>query len=186
MSDVDPEVLDRLNKLAEQRFTLQVQLDGQNATFKANQVAATARHNAQIAPMQAEIDALDAQLVKLVQTHRAKLIKPKRKSFATMIATFQFRDVTTKLKVVDVDGLMAAARKLGIVRKIACQVVLWKLDRDKLAAWLEKHGEYIEDLIDFIEGPSDGESLTIKPNGTHTVVYDGDRISPPSVTIKKS
>lgn len=186
MSNVDPEVLDSINKLAERRFALQVQLDGKNADFKAAQAVAVADHNALVAPIQAEIDEIDARLSEAVSAHRDQLVGPKRKSFATMVATFQFKNVTTKLKVLDDKGLMAAARKLGVVRKIARQVVTWKLVHTKFATWWEENGEHRAALIDFVEPPMEGESLSMKPNGTYTVVHDGSRISPPSVTIKKS
>lgn len=186
MSNVDPKVLDSINELAEERFALQVQLDSKNAAFKAAQAAANADHNAQIAPIQAAIDELDTRLAEVVAEHRDQLIGPKRKSFTTMIATFQFKHITAKLRVTDADGLLAAARKLGIVRKIARQVVTWKLDRDKFATWLVSHGEYRMELDDYLEGPNEGESLTMRPNGTYVVTHDSQRISPPSVTIKKS
>lgn len=186
VSNVDPEVLDSINKLAERRFALQVQLDKSNADFKAAQASAAADHSALITPIQAEIDEIDSQLVEKVEAHRSQLIGSKRKSFTTIVATFQFKKVAGKLKVVDDKGLMAAARKLGIVRKIARQVLVWKLDQAKFAAWLAKNGEYRMKLGDFIEGPSEGESLSLKPNGTYTVVHDDKRISPPSITIKKS
>ncbi len=186
MTNVDPEVLDLINTLAEQRFALQVQLDGKNADFKAAQAVATANHNALIAPIQAGIDDVDVRLAEVVTRHRDQLVGPKRKSFATMVATFQFKNVTTKLKVVDDKGLMDAARKLGIVRKIARQVVTWRLVHAKFVAWWEKNGEHHEALIDFVDPPTEIESLSLKPNGTYTVVHDGNRISPPSVTIKKS
>ena len=186
MSNVDPEVLDLINTLAEQRFALQVQLDGKNADFKAAQAFAVADHNALVAPIQASIDDLDARLAETVASHRDQLVGPKRKSFATMAATFQFKNVTTKLKILDDKGLMDVARRLGIVRKIARQVVTWKLVHSKFVTWWEKNGEHHEALIDFVEPPTEGESLSMKPNGTYTVVHDGTRISPPSVTIKKS
>ncbi len=186
MCNVDPEVLDLINTLAEETFALEVQLDGKNADFKAVQAVAAADHNALIAPIQAQIDANKARLAEVIQAHRDQLVGLKRKSFATMIATFQFREVTTKLKVTDAGGLMDVARRLGIVRKIARQAVTWKLVHTKFAAWWDKNGEHHEALIDFVEPPTEGESLSMKPNGTYTVVHDGNRISPPSVTIKKS
>lgn len=142
------------------------------------------RHNDQIKSIQEEIEAVDAELLAHINAHRSEFIAAERKSFATMIATFQFRKVTSKLKVVDADGLMTTARRLGIVRKIARLSVLWKLDREKFTAWLNAHGEHLEDFADFIDGSEDSESLTIKPNSTHTVFHDKKRISPPSITIK--
>ena len=186
MSNVDPEVLDLINTLAEETFALEVQLDGKNTDFKAAQAVAAADHNALIAPIQAQIDANKARLAEVIQAHRDQLVGSKRKSFATMIATFQFREVATKLKVTDASGLMDVARRLGIVRKIARQAVTWKLVHTKFATWWERNGEHHEALIDFVEPPTEGESLSMKPNGTYTVVHDGNRISPPSVTIKKS
>lgn len=53
MSNVDPEVLDLINTLAEETFALEVQLDGKNTDFKAAQAVAAADHNALIAPIQA-------------------------------------------------------------------------------------------------------------------------------------
>ena len=83
----------------------------------------------------------------------------------------------------DGEGVMAMARKIGVVRKIADPIRAYKLNRKKFIAWLKKHPEHYEAFDEYLE-ISDKESLSIKPNSTYMVTHDSQRISPPSVTIK--
>ena len=186
VTDVDPKVLARINRLAQRRFTLEVKSKASKEAFKMRQDAAKERQARKDAAMEASIAKVDAQIVGAIAGHRSSLIEVGRQSFATLIASFQFRRLPGKPKVIDPDGLMAVARKKGVVRDVADPPPsrAWVFNPKKFFTWLDTHGEHFEDFIDFIDVPEDGESLTMKPNGTHVVVHDGKRISPPSVTIK--
>ena len=185
MSDATNEVIDDLNELAKSRFDVQVRIDAENQQFKNDKTALETAHAARLAALTKEADALDSQLWEKIEPNRSSLIVRGKKSFITALAKFQFREVPGKDKVGDSDGIMNAARRLGVVRQIANPVHYWKFDSKKFFAWLDRNGENRPHFAEFIEEGTDGESLTIQPNSNYTVHLDKKRVSPPSISIKK-
>lgn len=182
--DVDPDVIARIDSLARVRFELEIERQKLRDEFAGEQAAMAARHARYLAPIEEAIDRVERQLLTKIEENRPSLIAKGRQSFATMAAVFQFRHTQSKSQVTDATAALEAARRLGIVRKVARLVHVWKLDSAKLLEWLEKHGEYRDEFDEFIKPPTKRESLSITPNGTYVVLHDGSRISPPSITIK--
>jgi phage host-nuclease inhibitor protein Gam len=185
MSDATTKVIEGLNELAKARFDLQVQVDAANQEFKNDKAVREAAHTARLAPLEAKIEEIDAQLWKELKDHESSLIEEGKRSFVTMAARFQLKTVYGTRKVTDAKSLMKIARKLGIVRRIAVPVHEWKLSQEKFFAWLDKNGEARPKFDGLIEETQDDESLTIKPNSNYTVFLDKKRVSPPSISIKK-
>lgn len=186
MSDARNKLVHELNELAKSRFDVQLRIDAENQQFKNDKAALETAHAARLADLTKEADALDAQLwQKTDEPNRSLLIEAGKRSFITALTKFQFRDVPGKDKVGDSDGIMNAARRLGVVRQIANPVHYWKFDSKKFFAWLDKNGEIRPSFDEFIEEGTDGESLTIQPNSDYTVHFDNKRVSPPSISIKK-
>lgn len=183
--NVDSAVIRQIDDLARKRFELEVTRQKLRDEFAGEQAAMTARHAGYLAPIEEEIDRVERQLLTKIEENRPSLIAKGRQSFATMAAVFQFRRTQPKPRVTDATAALEVARRLGIVRKVGRLVHVWKLDSAKLMKWLEKNGEYRDAFDECIEPSAESaESLSLKPNGTYTVVHDGSRISPPAVTIK--
>lgn len=184
--DVDPDVIARIDSLARVRFKLEINRQKLRDGFAGEQAAMAARHASYLAPIEEEIARVDQELSSMIEEHRPSLIAKGRQSFATMAAVFQFRHTQSKPRVTDATAALETARRLGVVRKVARLTHVWKLDATKLLEWLEKNGEHRDEFDEFIEPSAERESLSLKPNGTYVVLHDGNRISPPAVTIKKS
>lgn len=186
MSDVNTEVIENLNGLVERRFRLEIRLNTVNQEFATEKAELEKLHDLELAEINAAIKEIDDEIWESVERDRSTLIQKGKQSFTTMAAKFQFRKSAAKTKVTDSDGVMQTARRLGVVRKIAEPAFRWKLSSAKFLDWLAKNGELREHFADFIEEPVDKESLSIAPNSNYTVFYDAKRISPPSISIKKS
>ena len=186
MTDADPEVINRVNRLAESRFQLEVERETENQRFNEALASLTKEHEERLRIFTERERVLDPALWKVVDENRAGLIAPKKRSFATMLAKFQLKDVPAKTEVVDKQGIMEIARKLGVIRQIANPPKgEWRFNQKKLFGWLAKNGEFRRHFEPFLNEVDKDESLTISPNRTYTVEHDSQRISPPSITIKK-
>ncbi len=107
---------------------------------------------------------LRKRLAWLVKTYREHLMTAKLKSFTTELGVFEFRNSTTRFKVTDAAGALAAARKLGVVRKIAKLKVSWTIEPKKLEEFLRQHGEYINAFDEFVDPGGDvTEVLRVRP-----------------------
>lgn len=166
-------IVDEVNSLARQRFAAEVKLR-----------EVKARHAAEIASLDQEIAVLDSQLWHTITSHRATLIDKGKQSFVTVVAQVAFRKIGASTKLVDQTTALKIARQIGIVRKVGKLSIKWSIDRSKLMAWLENHGEHREAFDECFEDIAEHESLTIKPNENYTVHHGKDRISPPPLTIQ--
>ena len=185
MPNVDPAVIAHLNALAEERFKLQVASDEKDKTFKDQQAAQVAAHAADKAPLQAKMDEIDVELWELTTGHRSELIAPSRQSFTTGVARFQFTNKELRPKATDPKAIMKIARDQGFVRFVGKPIRRYEYDPSKLSAALSKLGSRVRKMLEpFIEMVG-GETLSMKPNGSHVVVHDGKRLTPPSVSIKR-
>lgn len=175
-----------LNKVIQQRFALQTELEAEKSLFKSMVAILKAAHVEQTKPLQAEIEALDEQLWHTIERDRANLITKGKKSFVTMYAKLQFRSIPSTTKVIDAVSVMDVARKLGIVRKIAKPTNTWRFSTTMFLKWLSTHDEYRHYFEPYIDDLPEGESLTMQPNDNYTVHHDSKRLSPPSVTINRA
>lgn len=187
MTNVDPATIKTIDSLAEKRFQLEIMRDAANKRFKDDEAKLKSAHSAVLNPIEIAIAETDANLRRIITGRRSQLIERGKKSFVTMAARFQFRSGTDKPKVTDIESVMEAARRLGVVRKVATPKYVWQLTPKKFFEWLERNDEHRSKFEDYIENPADEEdSLVATPNGTYTVLHNSKRVSPPSVTISKS
>lgn len=123
-----------------------------------------------------KIDENRSVLRGLILANRAMLLPGKIKSFSTMHGAFSFRNITTQFRVTDPKQALDAARKLGIVRKVAKIKVSWIVDPALLQSYLESNPEDLEAFLDCIEpGGETTEHLSVKPEGFDDT--DDSRIS---------
>lgn len=187
MTDADPEVIDRANRLAESRFQLEVEREVENRRFAEALAALTKEHEEKLRIFTERERVLDPAIWKVVDENRTSLIARSKRSFVTMLAKFQLKDVPAKTEVLDKQGIMDVARKLRVVRHIAKPPKgEWRFNQKKFFGWLAKNGEHRRHFEPFLNDVEKDESLTIQPNSNYTVEHDSQRISPPSITIKKA
>jgi len=185
--DVDPKVIEALDELAQERFRLEAEKQGIDMQYKADEARLKASYSNRLAPVAQRITELDESIWQLVRSHRNGLIKAGKQSFAIASATFQFREQKAKVVPTNPDGIMATARKLGIVSKIADPPARkWRFNKQRFLAWLEAHANlsrYFRQYLDVVGG---SESLSVKPNTGHPVFHDKERLTPLPFSIKKS
>lgn len=186
MTSADPQVVTDLDDLARNLFKHQITGDAQTARFKAAEAALKAEYEANMEPILDLIRSASARVWGLISANRGTLIAEGKKSFVTSAAKFQLRSSTAKVKVADSEGVMAVARRLGVVRKIANPPRhTWLLDKDRFLAWLDANPDLRDQFAEFLDETEASEGLTIQPNGTYTVFHNSERISPPSVKVEK-
>lgn len=174
--DVEPHVINSLDQLVQQRFNLEAELHKFQAAYTES-----------IKVVTDQIADIDAAIWQLVQSNRPALISPGKQSFATASATFQFRAIKPKVVPTDPDGIMATARKFGVVSQIATPPERkWKFSKQRFLAWLDSHANLARYFQQFIELSGPSESLSAKPNTGHPVFHDKERLTPLAFTIKKS
>ena len=179
----NPEVIKELNDLTERRLRLEVIKTQAVTEYKTREAALKKKLESVLEPNSVETAEVDARLRELIEKNRSALIDPKKKSFVTMLAKFQFREVPGKIKVTDPKAVMNVARSIGVVRKIGNLTLTWKYDPVKFLRWLSQNDEHRSKFEDYIEDSEDSESLTIQPNGTYAIHHNSKRVSPPSVKI---
>ncbi len=176
----------QLNRLAERRFRVEVQVKKATEKHDAMVAALNARHAARLEKFSEQSQRIDSQIWQLITEYKSSLFQGVKRSFATMLASFQLRTAKAHTIVVDKAGIMRIARQHGLVRHVAKPPKHgWVFDQHKFLDWLEKHPEERELFDEYVDYIEDDETLTIKPNTGYTVDYDGKRISPPSTSVKK-
>lgn len=187
MTDADPEVIAEINELVESRFQLEVEREAENRRFQAAMADLSREHQDKLNEFAERERELDPAIWRLLNDNRPTLIARGKRSFVTMRAKFQFREVPARLEVLDKVGIMEAAHRLGVVKQIANPPKGgWKFNQKKFHAWLTSSGDLCRHFEAFVDQTAKTESLTVQPNATYTVEYDSQRISPPSITIQKS
>lgn len=187
MSDADPKVIAEINRLAESRLRLKVARDAENQRFQTQLADLTSEHEAKLQEFAERERELDPAIWQAIDANRSTLIARGKRSFVTLLASFQLKEIPAKTEVLDKLAIMEAARHLGVVRQIANPPRgEWRFSRTKFLGWLADHGELREYFEPYLEYSDKTESLTIKPNTNYTVDHDSQRISPPSLSIKKS
>lgn len=189
---VNPELIAQLNLLAKEQFELQVIIGVKNRAFEVNQQAEAAAHAANIGADEARMDAIDAQLWKLIEGNRSSLIPSGRESFVTGVATFRFDNYPSKREVLEPKELMAKARKFRVVRWIAKRVYRWDFVATKFFAFfdeletkLKKNAKLKEAFQAHIEDVPAWRKLSVTPNATYAVVLDNTRLTPPPITSRR-
>lgn len=193
VSEVDPELVKEVDRLAEMRADVLTRFNDNNDAFEKKQAAEVAAHAAEIAAIQAEMDGVDAGLWRFIKEHEDDLIKPGLKSFITGVASFQFTDFQ-KTKTVDVadtkaaKAIMAVARDKGVVRLIAKAVRTYAFDKKKFFAALEKMDDKLraafQPFLQTTITPA-SQTLNMKLNQSYPVFIDKTRISRKPIPIKK-
>ena len=187
MTDADPQVIASINELIENRFELEVARDAENRRFQATLAELTREHEEKLDEFAKRERQLDPAIWQVINANRPRLIARGKRSFATLQAKFQLRELQAKIEVLDKSGIMEVAHRLGVVKQIATPPKGgWRFNQKKFLAWLEQNGEMREHFEPFLEQVDKSESLTVQPNTTYTVEHDSQRISPPSISIKKS
>ena len=187
MSSTDPEVIAAVDELVRNRFALEVERDAENRRFQAAIAEITKIHEQALEEFALHERQLDPAIWQAIDSNRATLIERGKRSFITMAAKFQLRDAPAKVEVLDKLGIMETARNLGVVRQIANPPKgEWRFNQKKFLAWLGKSNELHEHFEQFIDHTDGSESLTVQPNANYTVLHDSKRVSPPSISIKKS
>lgn len=186
VTDVDPQVISEANGLAQERFALELEWNRRVQAFKDQQTALRAEHEDELAQLQIRIDEIDGRVWGLIEQHRTQLLTKGMRSFATLSALFKLRKTGGGTKVIDADKIMKVARRLRVLKQFANPPKqTWTLDSKRFLSWLENRPELRKLFADGIEVTAEGESLTLQPNETYVVVHDNQRISPPSISIKK-
>lgn len=186
MTTVDPEVINELDGSAEKCFRKDVLLAEAKQRYDAAVAPFTRAYEEEVREINRVADDAARTVWQVVAQHRNSLIATGKKSFATMQATFQFREVPAKTTIADKKGIMQVARRLGVVRRIASPPKGgWSIDQKKFVAWLADNSELRVHFEPFIDEIEVCESLTIKPNEGYMVVHDSKRISPPPFTIRQ-
>ncbi len=186
MTDVNPEVIENFNRLAADRLELATEIERTKQRFTERQRELKTEYTARLQALSEQVDELDSQIWQLLDQSADHVLPKGKKSFVTMVASFQLRQVPARITL-DTTAIMEQARKLRVVRHIAVppKTPAWKFNRDKFFAWLRINGEMRLFFDEFIEDGVASESLTIRPNSSFTVQYDNQRLTPPSTTIHR-
>ena len=184
MSDVKSSVVKQLNQLTSQLFRLKI--EDQMSKDRYNKAAAKLSRDFEDDQQRIgrEIEVVSAEIWQLIAANRSQLIADKKRSFVTAVGVFQFKAFTGTTKVADGAGVMAVARRLGVVRKIAVPQYTWKLNLKKFRDWLEKHDEYRPEFQEFLVDTDSGERLYVRPNEKHPIFTGSKRLVTESVTIE--
>jgi phage host-nuclease inhibitor protein Gam len=187
MASIIPRITRALDREAGKRFTIAVRRKNLNDSFKQKEAALESKHAAALSKLEARAANVDRGIWKIIEENRSLLIAAGRRSFVTMTARFQFRTVGSRTEILDKQGIMDTARRIGVVRQIADPPKNeWHLNRTKFLAWLDKHGEYHREFEPYLDDIEKHDSLSIKPNTNYTVMLDNKHLTPPSITIDKS
>lgn len=182
-SQPEVEMIEHVNMLTEKRFSLEVELETLKNEYKKEEDELKKRYAPHLELIEASVAEVDKELFDFISDNQDILIDKDKRSFATLIGVFQFKRSSQAVKVVDTEGVMDMARRVGVVKQIADLVHHYKLNRRKFTAWLESNPRYLEVFDEYLEA-NDTESLTIRPNSTYVVTHKRRRISPPGVTIR--
>ena len=187
MTNAFTTLINRLNRLGRTREHLELMLKSENERYKKEQETGRIRHSRRLATITARIEKTDPEIWNGIAARRDELIPKDKKSFVTSERRFQFKAVPFRQKVTDANAVMALARKLGIVTPISDPPSRRRIfNSTKFFEYLESHGELRERFEEWIDetGGGDEETLHMSPNADYTTFYDGERLSPPSITIK--
>lgn len=180
------DIIEQLNQLARELFDLLRRQAKLKEEFTEESSRRKQVFELRNADLEDAISTTKRQLRELVDTHRQRLIKSGKKSFATVVATYYYRMTQSKFRLTDKSAAEALARKLGVLRKVSSVKVVFTVDPDKLAKWLSANPEHKQAFAPFVKEPSSGESLSLKPNETYLVQHGTDRISNDAITLTGS
>lgn len=183
-TSASPELLGKINELFRTladliRRQAQLKLD-----FKKKSDQLKGRFDRANTQIEEEVKSIKIQLKELIVENRSVLFSGKMKSFATLFASFSFRNVTTRFKVTDKAAALKEARRLGIMRKVCSKQVVYTMDPSKLKAYLDTHPEHFERFADYIELGDTNESLSVKPNETYHAQHDTKRLTAEAITLQ--
>lgn len=187
MDNVDPHAIAAVNNPTEGRFRLEVEWADSDRQFDAMLAEIVQKRDEANRGFAERARELDDQIWQTVDEHRGALIEPGKRSFVTIFAKFQFRDVPARTTILDKKGIMQVARRLRVVQRIANPPKIeWRFDQKKFLAWLAKNGDLRVHFEPFLDDVDTRETLSIQPNSGYAVLHDSKRVSPPPITIQKS
>lgn len=176
-------VIANLNELARELLELRATQANLKAEFAAEEARRKQAFEMRHDDLVSRIQTLKRQIRELITKHRTSLIKSGKKSFATLVATYSYRNASTKFKITDKSGVVGVGRNKGILRKICKISVVYTPNAQKLEKWLDTHPEDRDAFEPFIVYGSAGESLSLKPNESYLVQHGKDRISNESINL---
>lgn len=186
MTKVDPQIITEIDTSGQACLHKDILLAEAKQRYEAAIAPLTRAYEDEVRQINQVADGSASTVWRIITKHRSSLMATGKKSFATMHATFQLREVPAKITIVDKKGVMRVARRLGVVKHIANPPKGgWTIDQKKFMAWIAHNSELRAQFEPFIDEVEARESLTIKPNAGHTVIHDRKRISPPPVTVPR-
>lgn len=185
MANTDQNVVDSVNDLALEVLRLAAERKEIKAAIEQEAAQAALKYAADISGNAAATRAANAALWQFLAEHSDTLFAKNKRSFATLVAKFQLRKVSSKTTVSDEKGALQAAREVGVVRHVAKLVHRWELKSGKLLAWLETHGEFRDVFEGYLDYTPEHDSLSITPNTANPVFHDKKRVSIVPVIIRK-
>lgn len=187
VTNADPQVIAHVNDLVGSRFELEVEREAENRRFQSALAELTRQHDEKLDEFTRRERRLDTAIWSSIDDNQSVLIARGKRSFVTLLAKFQLKKLPAKVEMLDKAGIMESARRLGVVKKIATPPKGgWRFNQKKFLAWLEQNGELRKHFEPYINRVDTSESLTVKPNANYTVEHNSERVSPPSISIKKS
>ena len=187
MTDVNPRTIRTIDRLVDKLFNTELRRKSIDERFKQNKAVLERRHAAALQALNDREAAIGRGIWQIIAANRDRLIATGRRSFVTMTAKFQLRTTPARTEILDKQGIMDTARRLGVVKQIADPPKMeWRFNQKKFLAWLAKHDEYRDDFEAHFDEVDADESLTAQPNSNYTVSFNNKRLTPPSITIKKS
>lgn len=180
------ELISQVNELAVERLRLEPQLQEMTRRHAVERQELANRQAAELAPLEERASHLDDTLHDMVTHHRAALFLPGKRSFAVFGAIISLRKVSARVTVLDSKAIMARARQLGVVRKIATPVRTYKFNLTMFKAFFAQCDEHRPQFEPYIDEVPEHDSLSIRPNDQHETIYDGKRLTNEPITIHPS
>lgn len=183
MTNVDPKVLDRLNRRARRRILLEARLDKVKQRYKERRDALKTTHDRVVTRLEVHIRKDDDLIWNDIDRHRGELTPKDERSFTTRWVRFQFKRVPESVKLKDKQGALVVARKRGHVNRVARRIV--EVDEKRLIEFLTEHPDERRHYEDFLDVTPEHDTLSVKLNEGHDVTFDNKKLSPKAVSIKR-
>lgn len=184
--EYDPVVVEALDKTANQRLRLGAIAD--KLTAEADQAIAEiqAKLAADLADLEQQASQLDLEIVRTVKHHQKWLMPGRLRSFVTTSGVYK---LTYEPEAVQVEtnhkkSIMEIARQHHLVKQIANPPSgSYRFSKAKFDAFVKKSAANFKLFANFVTKTEAGDRVTLSPNRGQLVEYNGERLSPSSVTI---
>lgn len=169
----------RVNSLARSLFSVNKRRTRRKLSFDDKVDALKAKFAAEDAKDETLMNLIKKQLREHIVQNDAQLFSGVLSSFTTAFAIVGRRTVHTRLKVLNQEQAVEAARAAGIIRKVCVLVV----DPKKLEEVLAEHPELTPKFGTSIEPASTYKSLNVKPTGPFFKQFDPHRLTDKAITL---